>query len=450
MKINFKGMKIIIAGAGAVGTHLAKLLSKEEQDIVLMDTDADKLEELQSYNLMTFTGSPNSLKDLKEAGGKDCDLFIAVTPFESQNITACMLAANLGAAKTLARIDNYEYLQPENKEFFKKLGVDELIYPEMLAAQEIITALKIAWVRQWFELYGGALILLGVKIRENALIVNHRLSELSGGNQFYHVAAIKRKEKIIIPKGNDKILNDDLVYFTTTPDHIEEIRILAGKEYTKIKNVMIMGGSRIAIRTADYAPDYMDIKIIETDPEKVNKIIEKVKGVGVIQGDGRDPELLKEEGLSDCEAFIALTDSSEMNILACLNSKQYGVKKTIAEVENLTYIDTAETLNIGTVINKKLIAASRIYQLLLASDVSNVKCMALANAEVAELVAKPGSKITQYPVKDLNLPKDLTIGGLVRNGVGMVVNGDTQIFPYDHVLVFCLDTAIKKIEKLFN
>ena len=443
-------MKIIIAGAGAVGTHLAKLLSKEEQDIVLMDVDADKLEELQSYNLMTITGSPNSLKDLKESGVKDSDLFIAVTPSESQNITACMLAANLGASKTLARIDNYEYLQPENKEFFKKLGVDELIYPEMLAAQEIITALKTAWVRQWFELYGGALILLAVKIRDNALIVNHRLSELSGGNHFYHVAAIKRKETIIIPKGNDKILNDDLVYFTTTPNHIEEIRILSGKEYTQIKNVMIMGGSRIAIRTADYAPDYMNIRIIEQDRDKVNRLIEKVRDAGVIQGDGRDPELLKEEGLSECEAFIALSDSSETNILACLNAKQYGVKKTIAEVENLTYIDTAESLNIGSVINKKLIAASRIYQLLLASDVSNVKCMALANAEVAELVAKPGSKITQSPVKDLNLPKDLTIGGLVRNGVGMVVNGDTQILPYDHVLVFCLNTAIKKIEKLFN
>ena len=443
-------MRIIIAGAGAVGTHLAKLLSKEEQDIILMDTDEEKLEELASYNLMTITGSPTSIKDLKEAGVKNADLFIAVTPYESQNINACMLAANLGAAKTLARIDTYEYLQEENKEFFKKLGVDELIYPEMLAAQEIVTALKKTWVRQWFELCGGALILIAVKIRDNALIVNHRLSELAGGNDFYHIAAIKRKDNIIIPKGTDKILSGDLVYFTTTKDHISDIRILAGKEEVEIRKIMIMGGSRIAIRTADYVPDSMHVKIIETDREKSLKLVERIENADIILGDGRDPELLKEEGITEVDAFIALTDSSETNILACLTAKGFGVSKTVAEVENLSYISMAEGLNIGSVINKKLIAASRIYQLLLAADVSNVKCLTLANAEVAELIAKPGSRITQLPVKELSLPKDLTIGGLIRNGVGLMVNGNTQIMPYDHVLVFCLDTAIRKIEKLFN
>ncbi len=331
-------MKIIIAGAGAVGTHLAKLLSKEDQDIILMDQDEEKLETLSSYNLMTVSGSPTSIKDLKEAGVKNTDLFIAVTPFESQNITACMLAANLGAAKTLARIDNYEYLQPENREFFKKLGVDELIYPEMLAAQEIVTALRKTWVRQWYELCGGALVLIGVKLRDNALIINHRLKELAGGNDFYHIAVIKRKDSIIIPTGNDKILPGDLVYFTTTKDHISDIRILAGKAEVEIKKIMIMGGSRIAIRTADYAPADMQIKIIETDRQKSLKLVEKIDDVDIILGDGRDPELLKEEGITDVDAFISLTDSSETNILACLSAKNFGVAKTIAEVENLAYI----------------------------------------------------------------------------------------------------------------
>ncbi len=443
-------MRIIIAGAGAVGTHLAKLLSKEDQDIILMDTDTERLETLSNFNLMTINGSPTSIKDLKEAGVNKTDLFIAVTPSESQNITACTLAANLGAIKTLARIDNYEYLMPDNKEFFKKLGVDELIYPEMLAAQEIVTALKKTWVRQWFELCGGALILVGVKIRDNALIVNHRLSELAGGNEFYHIASIKRKDQVIIPKGNDKILADDLVYFMTTQEHIDEIRILAGKEEVEIKNVMIMGGSRIAIRATNYLPGDIDIKIIEIDKNQGHKLSEKISRGSIIEGDARDNELLREEGIQDMDAFIALTDSSETNILACMNAKSFGVSKTIAEVENVTYISMAESLNIGSVINKKIITASKIYQLLLDADVSNVKCLTLANAEVAELIAKPGSKITQAPVKDLTLPKDLTLGGLTRNGKGIMVNGNTQIMPYDHVVVFCLDTAINKIEKLFN
>ena len=443
-------MRIIIAGAGAVGTHLAKLLSKEDQDIILMDTDTERLETLSNFNLMTINGSPTSIKDLKEAGVNKTDLFIAVTPSESQNITACTLAANLGAIKTLARIDNYEYLMPDNKEFFKKLGVDELIYPEMLAAQEIVTALKKTWVRQWFELCGGALILVGVKIRDNALIVNHRLSELAGGNEFYHIASIKRKDQVIIPKGNDKILADDLVYFMTTQEHIDEIRILAGKEEVEIKNVMIMGGSRIAIRATNYLPGDIDIKIIEIDKNQGPKLSEKISRGSIIEGDARDNELLREEGIQDMDALIALTDSSETNILACMNAKSFGVSKTIAEVENVTYISMAESLNIGSVINKKIITASKIYQLLLDADVSNVKCLTLANAEVAELIAKPGSKITQAPVKDLTLPKDLTLGGLTRNGKGIMVNGNTQIMPYDHVVVFCLDTAINKIEKLFN
>lgn len=443
-------MKIIIAGAGEVGTHLAKLLSREDQDIILLDTDEEKLESLSSYNLMTIAGSPTSIQDLKEAGVKNVDLFIAVTPYESQNITACMLAANLGASKTLARIDNFEYLEPENREFFKKLGVDELIYPEMLAAQEIITALTKTWVRQWFELCGGNIILIGVKVRANALIVNHRLSELAGGNDFYHIAAIKRKEEFIIPKGHDKILDGDIVYFTTTKAHIADIRILAGKEEVEIKNVLIMGGSRIAQRTAEYLPESMSLKIIDTDRAKTLKLVEKMDNVDLIWGDGRDPELLKEEGITETDAFIALTDSSETNILACLTAKGLGVSKSIAEVENISYVSIAEGLNIGSVINKKLIAASKIYQLLLAADVSNVRCLTLVNSEVAELVAKPGSKITQSLVRDLDLPRDLTIGGLVRNGVGMMVNGNTQIMPFDHVVVFCLDTAIRKIEKLFN
>ena len=170
----------------------------------------------------------------------------------------------------------------------------------------------------------------------------------------------------------------------------------------------------------------------------------------IIQGDGRDIDLLKEEGIMDTDAFIALTDSSETNILACLTAKGFGVPKTVAEVENISFITVAEGLNIGSVINKKLIAASRIYQLLLDEDDSNVKCLSLADAEVAELIAKEGSKITKAQVKDLSLPKDLTIGGLIREGKGLIVNGNTHIQPNDHVVVFCLDTAIRKIEKLFN
>lgn len=446
-------MKIIIAGAGAVGTHLAKLLSREKQDIILMDDSEEKLTSLSSnFDLMTVPASPTSIKGLKEVEVGNADLFIAVTPDESRNMTACMLATNLGAQKTVARIDNYEYLLPKNKEFFHKMGVDSLIYPEMLAAKEIVASIRMSWVRQWWEFCGGALILIGTKMRKNAEILDIPLHELGGPELPYHIVAIKRDNDTLIPRGDDVIKLNDIVYFTTTRKYVPYIRKVAGKEdYADVRNVMIMGGSRIAVRTAQYVPDYMQVKIVENDLARCNRLTELLDDkIMIINGDGRDLDLLTEEGLKNTEAFVALTGNSETNILACLAAKRMGVRKTVAEVENIDYIGMAESLDIGTVINKKMIAASHIYQMMLDADVSNVKCLTFANADVAEFTVKEGSKITKHQVKDLGLPKGTTIGGLIRNGEGVVVMGSTQILPGDHVVVFCLSMMIKKIEKFFS
>ena len=446
-------MKIIIAGAGAVGTHLAKLLSREKQDIILMDDDEDRLSSMgTNFDLMAVTGSPTSIGALKDVGVNDAELFVAVTPDESRNVTACMLATNLGAKKTLARIDNYEYLLPKNKEFFKNLGVDSLIYPEMLAAKEIVSSMRMSWVRQWWEFCSGTLILIGAKLREKAEILNIPLSKLGGADTPYHVVAIKRGNETIIPRGDDVLKLYDIVYFTTTRKYIPYIRKIAGKENeADVQNVMIMGGSRIAVRTAQYVPDYMKVKIIESNIERCNRLTELLDDrVMIINGDGRDMDLLIEEGLKNTQAFVALTGNSETNILACLAAKRMGVSKTVAEVENIDYITMAESLDIGTVINKKMIAAGHIYQMMLDADVSNVKSLTFANADVAEFTVKAGSKITKYPIKDMGLPKGITIGGLVRHGEGLLVSGDTMILPGDHVVVFCLDMMIKKAEKYFS
>ena len=446
-------MKIIIAGAGNVGTHLAKLLSRERQDIILMDDDEEKLSTLSNnFDLMTVTASPSSISGLKEVGVKEADLFIAVTPDESRNMTACMLAHNLGALKTVARIDNYEYLLPKNKEFFQKLGVDSLIYPEMLAAKEIVSSMRMSWVRQWWEFCGGALILIGAKMREKAEILDIPLHQLGSPNIPYHVVAIKRGTDTIIPRGDDIIKLNDIVYFTTTRKYIPYIRKIAGKEdYADVRNVMIMGGSRIAVRTAQYVPDYMQVKIVDNDLNRCNRLTELLDDrTMIINGDGRDMDLLIEEGLKNTEAFVALTGNSETNILACLAAKRMGVNKTVAEVENIDYIGMAESLDIGTVINKKMISASHIYQMMLDADVSNVKCLTFANADVAEFTVKADSKITKHLIKDLGLPKGTTIGGMIRNGEGILVTGDTLVRAGDHVVVFCLSMMIKKIEKYFN
>ena len=354
---------------------------------------------------MTYQASPTSIKALKEAGVQHADLFVGVTPEESVNMNACILAHALGAKKTVARIDNYEYLSPDLHQFFKNLGIDSLIYPD---AEDITNGLKLSWVRQRWDVHDGALTLLGIKLRDGAEILNRPLRELCGPDDPYHIVAIKRDDDTLIPGGMDEL--------------------------------------------ALTIPNYMNVKIIEKSSrrcEKLNDLLEHEEAM-VIHGDGRDLGLLQEEGIRHTQAFVALTENAETNILACLTAKKLGVRKTIALVENLDYVNMAESLDIGTIINKKTIAASHIFQMLLDADVDNMRSLMLVDAEVAEFTAAEGSKVTKKPVKDLGLPFGVTIGGLVRNGVGMLVNGNSQIEAGDSVMVFCHETKLHNIETYFK
>ena len=446
-------MKVVIVGAGAVGTHLSKLLSREHQDCILIDDDEERLSSLTEYDVMTYQASPTSIHALKEAGVQRADLFVGVTPEESININACILAHALGAKKTVARIDNYEYLSAENQAFFKELGIDSLIYPEVLAAIDITNGLKLSWVRQRWDVHGGALILLGIKLRESAEILNQPLKDLCGPDDPYHIVAIKRNDDTIIPGGLDELHVNDLAYFMTTKEYIPYIRKIVGKEhYTDVKNVIIMGGGKTAVRAALNIPNYMSVKIIEKNNqrcEKLNELLDNEEAM-IIHGDGRDLGLLEEEGIRNTQAFVALTDNAETNILACLTAKKLGVRKTVALVENLDYVNMAESLDIGTIINKKTIAASHIYQLMLDADVDNLRSLMVVDAEVAEFTASPESKVTKKPVKDLGLPFGVTIGGLVRNGVGMLVNGNSRIEAGDAVMVFCHEAKLQTLDKYFK
>lgn len=447
-------MKIIIAGAGAVGTHLAKLLSRDHQDCILVDEDENRLEGLDTeYDIMTLQGSPTSIKTLKEAGVENAELFVGVTPDESTNMNACILAHALGARKTVARIDNYEYLAPQLESFFKNLGIDSLIYPEVLAAIDINNGLRMSWVRQRWDVHGGALVMLGVKLRETCEILNQPLKQLCTPSDPYYIVAVKRGDDTLIPGGNDELRVGDLTYFMTTREYIPYIRKICGKEhYADVKNVIIMGGGKTTVRAALTAPDYMNIKIIERDErrcEKLNTLLSDSNTI-VIHGDGRDTNLLIEEGIDNTQAFVALTENAETNILACLTAKKMGVRKTIALVENLDYVSMAESLDIGTIINKKTIAASHIYQMMLDANVSNLRSLMMADSDVAEFVAEEGSAVTKRAVKDLGLPFGVTIGGLVRNNQGMLVNGLSRIEAGDSVMVFCHEHNLKKVERFFK
>lgn len=444
-------MKIIIAGAGEVGTHLAKMLSNEDQDIILLDSDQNRLDIIDAnYNLMTWNGSTSSFQTLRDVGVGESDLYIAVTPYETRNITACAIAKKLGAKKTVARVDNHEFLKEQNTKILKELGADFLIYPEYLAAEEIHLALSHNWARYWGELHDGALLLIGVKIHGDSRLIDLKLKDLPSGPHDFHVAAIKRDSCTIIPTGNDEIRRDDIVYFITTPHYVAEVRDLCGKKKKEIKKALILGGSRIAIRFAKEHHERYHIKIIDNDRVNCENMATALPDCEIILGDGRDIEVLRENNIYQYDAFLALTDSSETNILACLTAKEFGVPKTIAEVENLQFLSQAENLNIGTTINKKLLASSRIFKIMLDADQSNTKFLALADAEVAEMYVSPGSKITRSEVRNLKLPYGMTLAALVRGDECMLVNGNTRIEAGDFVVVFFISGVFNKMEKWFS
>lgn len=444
-------MKIIIAGAGEVGSHLAKMLSNEDQDIILIDSDQQKLNLIDSnYNLMTYNGSTSSISSLRDVDVSNADLYIAVTPYETQNITSCAIAKQLGAKCTVARIDNFEFLEKSNSHTLAQIGVDKLIYPEHLAAQELITALEHNWARHWAELAHGELLLIGVKLRDNSPLINHQLKSLPVSAHTFHVAAIKRNHETIIPNGDDELLEGDIVFFVTFESDADSIRELCGKTSFQIKRVMIMGGTRIAMRFALESQGKYNIKIIEPNREICERLATRLPDCDIENGDARDVDTLKENNIEQYDAFVALSESSETNILTCMTAKEFGIRKTVADVENIQFIGQAENLNIGTILNKKLIASSRIFKLLLDADEHNAKTFALADAEVAELIVKERSKITRGEVKDLRLPYGMTLAAVIHEGSCSLVTGRTRIYPGDGVVVFCLTGTIHKIEHWFN
>ncbi|MCQ2095459.1 MAG: Trk system potassium transporter TrkA [Bacteroidaceae bacterium] len=456
-------MKIIIAGAGEVGTHLANLLSKENFDIVLMDEDIDRLAKLsQDMDIMTLGVSPLSIKSLRQAGAENADLLIAVTPNESDNITCALIAKQLGTKKTVARVDNYEYVDDKTKLLFRNAGVDHLVYPEKLSAKEVAASAQYSWVRQWWD-FDGDLVLLSVKMHDSHPLkdeiknddnqfLGKTLREIGQRGHQFHVVAIQRQGDTIIPYGDEKICTRDLVFFMAKRGEIDTIRHMAGKDdYPAIKRVMIIGGGKLSVRTDWALPDNLSVKIIEPDMARCEKLGEMTKDrTLIINGDGYDMELLKDEGYGNLDAFIALTPNDEENILACVAARKSGVRKTIAQVENLAYHDMAEQLDVGTIINKKVVAASFIYQMLLKADVKSVKTLTIADADVAEFVIKEGSSVTRKPVKDIGLPKEINIGGLVRKGEGMLVSGSTYLQAGDRLVVFCSSNTLNKLDKYFR
>jgi trk system potassium uptake protein TrkA len=446
-------MKIILAGAGAVGSHLAKMLSNENHDIIVIDTDPVRLKEIGStLDVLTLEGSATSIGLLKEAKIKKADLYIAVTEAESTNIAAAILGKQLGAVKTIARIDNQEYLYSKNREMFISLGIDYLIYPEKIASREIVGLLSHTSTSDVVDFSGGLLHIYAFKLEAEAPIINKSLIETTDPEEVaeYRAVAITRQGHTIIPRGHDRFQTGDLVYVISNREGVSNLLRFTGKENVDVRNIMILGGSRIGVRAARDLGEQHYVKLIEEDREKSYQISNTLDNCLVINGDGSNLELLTQEGLSKMDAFVAVTGNSETNILSCLLAKRMGVKKTIAEVENIDYIPLAENIGIDTIVNKKLITASRIFRFTMTTEVSSIKCLTGTDAEVMEFIVKKDAIVTQGKIKDIAFPPDAIIGGFTRDGKGHIARGNTEIREGDHVVVFALPSSVGIIGKFFN
>jgi len=446
-------MRIIIAGAGEVGSHLAKMLSNENHEIILIDNEESRLKPIAStMDVLTYLGSATSITILQDVLQKKSDLFIAVTHGEDTNITASILAKRLGALKTIARIDNLDYLEHSILEFFKSLGIDSLIYPELIAAREVLSLLHETGTTEFSEFCGGKLAMFVQRLDPHAPIINKTLEEIAmtRNTEKYRAVAIKRNDRTIIPRGNEMFTAGDLVFVISTNDGIEEMMTTSGKENFEAKSIMILGGSRIGKHVALYMQKSCEVKLIDSDPVRCEALSEILEDTLIINGDCRNVDLLEQEGIGKMDAFVAVTGNSETNILSCLLAKKLGVKRTIAEVENVEYINLAENTGIDTIINKKISAASRIFRHTTNPNVTQVKYMTGTEAEVIEFNVPENSKITKGTLRSIDFPKDAIVGGGTRDGIPFIATGDTIIKPNDKVVVFTLPTSYDRISKLFS
>ena len=448
-------MKIIIAGAGEVGFHLAKPLSFESQDITLIDTHRDSLSYADTHlDIRVVRGDATSIKVLEDSNVTDTDLVIAVTSSETTNITVCVLAKQLGAKRTIARISNTEFIDRKDEVGFTKFGIDELISPESLAANEIELLLNQSAFNDTYEFEGGALTMIGLHLNRTNSFIDKTVKEVASvfPNLKYVPIAMQRygTQYTIIPRGDTQFKEGDQVYFITTKEGVDEIYELTGKQRHEIRNVMILGGSNIGYKTAsDLCKNRFNVKLIENDKEKAFEIADDIPSCLVINGDGRNVELLLEEDVQDMDAFISVTGNSETNIMSCLVAKSKGVKKTIALVENMDYFQLSHSIGIDTLINKKLLAANNIFRYIRKGEVVAMTKLNNMNAELLEFVVTPSSNVTNKTIRDIDIPRSAIIGGVVRDGEGQIALGDFKIQSGDRVVVCCQPQSISKVEKLF-
>ncbi len=447
-------MKIVIAGAGEVGSHLAKMLSNQNHDLTVIDESEERLERIAEFlDILTLQGSPSSIEVLNRAAIEKAHLFIAVSPSEQQeiNLISALLAKKMGAKRVTARVDNEEYLESDNRSFFNELGIDLLFYPEKIAAEQIVDLIEQGESSEYMSFSSGKIHLTAIKLEEESPLIESTLEEsLEGSSTLLKSVAVVRNNKTFIPKSDTRYQKGDLLFILSKREGDTKIAYLLGREKRKVRKLMIVGGTPIGKMVAERMEKMVDrVVLVEEDRERCDYLNEKLNNSLVINGSAQEEDLLIGERLAESDLFIAVTQSSEKNILSSIMAKKLGVKRAIAEVEHLDYITLATNMGVDAVINKKLITASQIYRFTLLHTTQTVKCLNGSDANLLEYIAAPNTLVTKKKIGELNLPPEVIIGGIIRGSNAVIATAETQINPYDRVLLVALSSSLRVINRFF-
>lgn len=447
-------MKIVIAGAGDIGFHLAKLLSSENQDITLIDTNQEVLTSADIYlNVKTLRGDSSSVAILEAAETEEADLFIATTTSEKNNLISCILAKKMGASGTIARVSSSDYLVDGQRETFQEIGIDRLISPHSLASQEIARLLEQAEVTDIFEFEDGAISLAGLTLDNSSYYVNRTLKEFVADQEeeiLFNFIAILRGNTTIIPRSYTVLRKNDHIYFLAKSNQLQDLTRVLGKQLKKIKRVMIIGGNNLSFQTAKSLEKKYDVTLVAPEKTTCKKFAESLEKTLIIQADPSNIAILKEENLEHYDAFIALTKNSETNIITSLLAEEVGVYKTIALVDNLDYTHISQNIGVDTIINMKIIAANNIFRFIRKGKVEAIASIHGIDAEIIEFIVHRNSKLTKKNLKNLHFPKEAMIGAVIRGEDTIIPNGEMVLQKEDKVIVFALPDAISKVETLFR
>ena len=434
-------MKIIIAGAGDVGSHLAKLLSSEFHDIYLIDKNEERLNSISSqFDVFTIPGDAKSVEIMEQKLISSCDLLIAVTSSEETNMLICILGKKLGAKHTIARINDDNIIKENREHFYNDLGINTLISPTHLASLEIKRLIHQSAFTDDIEFEQGKLTVFGISLSSNSILINKTVRESAdlNPNLTFKPLALHRDNLTLLVSGETMLKENDIVYFISLKESIDNIIKICGKHKFKVKDVMIIGGSRIGLNTAELLEKDFRVTLVEKDKKRCEEMASTLKSTLVVNINGHDVKMLEEEGLTETDALVSVTADSEMNIMTSLVGKSHGIKKTIARIENFDYINLSQSIGVDTLINKKIIAADNIFKFVRKGNVSSVANLHGTDAEIIEFIVKSGTKITKKPLNQLNFPSLSKIAGVIRDGIPIIPFGDFQLQENDQTIVFSL------------